>query len=62
MNEGFLIQQLNNPQINQRDREILLTVLSHANPVAGAAQPPENMPHPVMPSNVKKNKSLKIES
>lgn len=55
MNQGFLIQQLNNPNVNQRDREILLTVLSHFNPGAAAATPtpPENsMPHPIMPNNV----------
>lgn len=55
LNQGFIIQQLNNPQVNQRDREVLHTVLSHFNPVGASAQPspPENnMPHPGMPSNV----------
>lgn len=52
LNEGFLIQQLNNPQINQRDREILVTVLGHVNPVAGVVPQTENMSHPVMSNNV----------
>lgn len=55
LNQGFLIQQLNNPNVNQRDREILITVLSHFNPTAAAAtsSPPDNnIPHPIMPNNV----------
>lgn len=49
------MQQLSSPNINQRDRELLFTVLSHFNPAVAAATstPPENnMPHPVLPNNV----------
>lgn len=47
LNQGFLIQQLNNPQINQRDREVLFAVLSYFNPAAQPSPPENNMPHPV---------------
>lgn len=46
LNHGFLHQQLNNPQINQRDREVLFAVWSYFNP-AQPSPPENNMPHPV---------------
>lgn len=55
LSQGFLNVQFNNPNINQREREILFTVLSHFNhaAVAGVSSTPENnMPHPVLPNNV----------
>lgn len=50
LSQGFLLQQLNNPNVNQRDREMLFTVLGHFNATPSAA---ENKPHPVLPNNVR---------
>lgn len=49
ISQGFLLQQLNNPNVNQRDREMLFTALGHFN----AAAPENNKPHPVLPNNVR---------
>lgn len=52
LTQGFLLQQLNNPNVNQRDREMLFTVLGHLNPTPSASE--TNKSHPVLPNNVRR--------
>lgn len=52
LSQGFLLQQLNNPTVSQRDREMLFTVLGHFNATQSSA-PENNKPHPVLPNNVR---------
>lgn len=54
MNKSVLIQQLNNPNISARDREILHAMLVAANPQGSVGNlPAENtMVPPVMANNV----------
>lgn len=54
LSQGFLLQQLNNPNVNQRDREMLFTALGHFNATSSA--PENNKQHPVLPNNVRTSK------
>lgn len=57
LNQGFLVQQLNNPNVSQRDREILFALLAPPAPLppphennSGPPPPPPQQP-PIMPNN-----------
>lgn len=52
LSQGFLLQQLNNPNVNQRDREMLFIALGHFNATQSSAASENNKPHPVLPNNV----------
>lgn len=58
LNQGFLLQQLSNPNVSQRDREIIIATLGNFNPTipfpdANASNPPNNIVP--MPNNVMNN-------
>lgn len=61
LNKGLLAQQMNNPSLNVRDREILSAILGNFNPQnAGNAPQENNLVPPAMPNNVRKIISANI--
>lgn len=54
---GTLLQQLNNPNINQCDREMLVIALGHFNATSSARK--NNRPHPVLANNVRNWQRIK---